>query len=243
MNLERSSREVPSSKVHKRHVLLLIEDDRELSQLMQRYLSQHGYDVEAVYDGRQGLARAISGKVDAVILDLMLPELAGMEVLVQLRRRSSIPVIVLTALATPDARVAGLRAGADDYLCKPFAPEELHERIRAVLRRCGYTMPLASRKVEVGGISLNPSTREVKLNGETVALTSAEFDLLDILMRSAGRVVSREEISTVVYQRESTAYERSIDVHISHLRKKLERNGEVLIRAVRGVGYLLKAGE
>ena len=243
MSVERLTRETTSARLPKRHSLLLIEDDRELSQLMQRYLSQNGYEIEAVYDGRQGIARAMAGKVDAVILDLMIPEIDGMEVLVQLRRRSSVPVIVLTALATPEARVAGLRAGADDYLCKPFAPEELLERVRAVLRRSGYSIPLAGRKVDVGGISLDPATREVQRDGVPVLLTSAEFDLLDILMRSAGRVVSREEISTVVHHREPTAYERSIDVHISHLRKKLEREGELLIRAVRGVGYLFKAAE
>jgi two-component system response regulator CpxR len=243
MSVERVRRPPTQATTPKHHSLLLIEDDRELSGLMQRYLSQHEYEIEAVYDGRQGLARAIAGKADAVILDLMIPELPGLEVLVQLRRRSSIPVIVLTALATPEARVAGLRAGADDYLCKPFAPEELLERVRAVLRRSGYLVPLASRKVIVGGISLDPATREVLRDGVSAALTSAEFDLLDILMRSAGRVVSREEISAVVYQRESTAYERTIDVHVSHLRKKLEREGELLIRAVRGVGYLFKAAE
>lgn len=241
MSVERQARETSSpSRAPRRHSLLLIEDDRELSQLMQRYLSQNGYEVEAVYDGRQGLARAIPGRVDAIILDLMLPELPGMELLIQLRRRSSVPVIVLTALATPEARIAGLRAGADDYLCKPFSPDELLERVRAVLRRSGHSMPLPNRRVQVHGISLNPATREVERDGRSVPLTSAEFDLLDILMRSAGRVVSREEISTVVYQRESTAYERSIDVHISHLRKKLERSGETLIRAVRGVGYLFR---
>src|SRR5262245_20887677 len=157
MSVERLVRESTQPRIGRRHSLLLVEDDRELSQLMERYLSQSGYQVDVVHDGRQGLARAISGKVDAVILDLMIPELPGMELLVQLRRRSSIPVIVLTALATPEARVTGLRAGADDYLCKPFAPEELLERIRAVLRRSGYLVPLASRQVIVGGISLDPA--------------------------------------------------------------------------------------
>jgi two-component system response regulator CpxR len=219
----------------------LIEDDRELSQLMKRYLSKAGYDVEVVHDGRVGLARAIPGKCDAIILDLMLPELSGMEVLVQLRRRSRVPVIVLTALATPEARIAGLRAGADDYVCKPFAPEELLERIRAVLRRSGYSIPLASRRVSIRGITVDQATREVDRDGVPIALTPVEFDLLDILLRSAGRVVSRDEISNLIYQREPIAYERAIDVHISHLRKKLEREGEVLIRSVRGVGYLFKA--
>jgi two-component system response regulator CpxR len=221
-------------------LLLLIEDDRELSQLMKRYLFQHGFEVEAVYDGRHGLARALANKIDAVILDLMIPGLSGMELLIQLRRRSQIPVIVLTALATAEARVAGLRSGADDYLCKPFAPEELLERVRAVLRRSGRSVPVANRKVRVRGICLNPATREVERDGVRVPLTSAEFDLLDILMRSAGRVVSRDEISAVVYQRESTPYERSLDVHISHLRRKLEREGEELICSVRGVGYMFK---
>src|SRR5262245_46366293 len=157
-SIERVPRARTQVKNPKRHSILLVEDDRKLSELMQRYLSKNGYEIEAVYDGRHGLARAIAGKADAVILDLMMPHLHGLEVLVQLRRRSSIPVIVLTALATPEARIAGLRAGADDYLCKPFAPEELLERVRAVLRRSGYPVPLASRQVIVGGISLDPAT-------------------------------------------------------------------------------------
>jgi two-component system response regulator CpxR len=240
MSVEQFTREQTQARSPKRPSLLLIEDDRDLSRLMKQYLSNNGYDIEAAYDGRHGFARAITGKVDAVILDLMIPEIPGMEVLVQLRRRSRVPVIVLTALTTPEARVAGLRAGADDYLCKPFAPAELLERISAVLRRFGYSVPLASRRVDVGGISLDPATREVQRDGVPVPLTSTEFDLLDILMRSAGRVVSREEMTIVMHQRESTAYERTIDVHISHLRKKLELDGEMLIRAVPSIGYLFK---
>jgi two-component system response regulator CpxR len=221
--------------------VLLIEDDKEFAALMSSYLSQHGYDIDPVHSGRTGLSRALLGRYDLIILDIMLPHLSGMEVLRQLRRRSRVPVIILTALAAQEARIAGLQAGADDYLCKPFAPEELLERMRAVLRRSGHPISLQSEVIQVRGIRLNPGTREADRGGVRIELTSAEFGLLDILMRSAGRVVSRDEFASVLYQRETTPYERALDVHISHLRKKLEKPGETLISAVRGVGYVFKA--
>jgi two-component system response regulator CpxR len=167
-----------------------------------------------------------------------LPMLDGFEVLRQLRQRSAVPVIMLTARISQQERIAGLESGADDYLPKPFEPGELVARVRAVLRRAGHLYPVRRNLVQIGDIELNPGTREVRRAGTRIALTSVEFDILDILMRSAGRVVSRDEIATVLYQRELTPYERSVDVHISHLRKKLERAGTEIIRTVRGVGYL-----
>lgn len=224
-----------------RHSLLVIEDDRELAGLMSRYLGQHGFDVERVSNGRTGLSRAFSSPCDLIILDLMLPHLPGMEVLKQIRRRSDVPILILTALSAPEERIAGLQAGADDYLCKPFAPEELLARLRAVLRRTGHFIAPTLNAVSVRGIMLNASTREATRDGVRLPLTSAEFDLLDLLLRSAGRVVSRDELATILYHRETTPYERALDVHVSHLRKKLERPGETLICAVRGVGYQFKA--
>jgi two-component system response regulator CpxR len=170
----------------------------------------------------------------------MLPVLDGFELLKQIRRRSSVPVILLTARTAQTDRIAGLNAGADDYLPKPFGPEELLARMRAVLRRAGQgTAP--SEVAEAGGVRVDSQTREVWVEGEIVDLTAIEFDILDFLVRSAGRAVSRNELAAVLYQRESTPYERSLDVHISHLRKKLERGDRVQIRTVRGVGYFFAA--
>jgi two-component system response regulator CpxR len=172
----------------------------------------------------------------------MLPVLNGSELLAQIRRRSSVPVIMLTARTEQEDRIAGLDAGADDYLPKPFGPEELLARIRAVLRRAGYTGSAKSPLIEVAGLRLNSQSREVWLDDQPVELTSIEFDILDLLARSSGRIVSRDELTAALYQRESTPYERSLDVHMSHLRKKLERGDRPLIRTVRGVGYLFSSG-
>src|SRR5207244_4383971 len=168
------------------------------------------------------------------------PGLDGFEILHQLRRRSPVPVIMLTARIAQADRIAGLEAGADDYLPKPFGPEELLARIRAVLQRARQ-MPASPEQVEINGVRLNPATREVWRGAARVDVTSAEFDVLDVLMRSAGRVVSRDQLAAVLYQREATPFERSVDVHVSHLRKKLEMKDRELIRTVRGVGYLFCA--
>src|SRR5262249_7218490 len=150
----------------------------------------------------------------------------------------SVPVIMLTARTGQPDRIAGLNAGADDYLPKPFGPEELLARIRAVLRRAGRPAGARAQVVETGGLRLNWQTREVWRDNQPVELTSIEFDILDLLVRSSGRIVSRDELSAALYQREATPYERSLDVHMSHLRKKLQRGNRSLIRTVRGVGYL-----
>jgi len=225
------------------NTILLVEDDTELTSLMIDYFAQHGFAVEAAHDGRTGLARALEAAFDLIILDVMLPVLDGFEVLRQLRKRSSTPVIMLTARISQVDRVAGLNAGADDYLPKPFGPEELLARIRAVLRRAGHTDAAPPQTVESAGIRLDPATRQVWSVGEVVDITSIEFDILEILVRSAGRTVTRDELTAVLYQRRATPYERSLDVHISHLRKKLERDDRSLIRTIRGVGYQFMAGE
>jgi two-component system, OmpR family, response regulator CpxR len=217
--------------------VLLIEDDAELSSLMTDFFAHHGFRIEAVSDGRRGLLRSTEGRFDIVILDVMLPGLNGFEVLHQLRKRSSTPVIMLTARTGKQDRITGLDSGADDYLPKPFEPEELLARIRAILRRAGKEAP-KPEIVEAGGVSLNAVAREVRRGNYEVEITSVEFDILEALMRSAGRVVSRDELAAVLYKRESTPFERSLDVHISHLRKKLETGARHLIRTVRGIGYL-----
>jgi two-component system response regulator CpxR len=222
--------------------ILLIDDDSELCSLMGEFFSGHGFGLEAVHDGRSGLARAFEGGFDVIILDVMLPVLDGFEVLAQMRRRTSVPVIMLTARIEQADRIAGLDAGADDYLPKPFGPEELLARIRAVLRRAGHAASSKAQVIEAGALRLNSQTREVWRDNERIDVTSIEFDILDLLARSSGRVVSRDELAAALYQRESSPYERSLDVHMSHLRKKLERGGRALIRTVRGVGYMFAGG-
>jgi two-component system response regulator CpxR len=206
---------------------------------MRDYFAQHGFEAEAVHDGRTGLARALEGRFDLVILDAMLPVLDGFEVLRQLRKRSSVPVIMLTARTSRPDRVEGLNAGADDYLPKPFGPEELLARMRAVLRRAGHAQSAPERIAEAAGLRLDPRTRHVVYFGDPVEITAIEFDILELLVRAAGRTVTRDELTAALYQRPATPYERSLDVHISHLRKKLERNGRTPIRTIRGVGYQL----
>ena len=216
--------------------MLLIEDDTDLCALMRDYFAHHDFQVEAVNDGRTGLARALDGGFDLIILDGMLPSLDGFEVLRQIRKRSATPVIMLTARTARTDRLTGLNSGADDYLPKPFDPEELLARMRAVLRRSGAAV-VTPQLVEAGEVRLNSQTREAWFAAERLDVTMIEFDILDVLVRSAGRVVSRDELTAALYQRKATPYERSLDVHISHLRKKLERENRNPIQTVRGVGY------
>ncbi len=220
--------------------VLLIDDDQELCELMFEFLVTRGIAVEVIHDGRRGLARALSDEHDLILLDVMLPGLEGFEVLRQVRRRSTIPIIMLTARTAREDRVAGLDSGADDYLPKPFEPEELVARMRAVLRRSGRGVTQVSEVLEVNGVRLVPGTREVHCEGQPVEITTTEFDILEILIRSAGRIVSRNEMSSAIYRRPASAQDRSLDVHVSHLRKKLGELG-LLIRTIRGVGYLFCA--
>ena len=221
--------------------ILLIEDDTDLCCLMRDYFAEQGFRIEASHDGRHGLARSIDGAFDLIILDVMLPSLDGFEVLRQLRKRSETPVIMLTARTAESDRVAGLNSGADDYLPKPFGPEELLARIG---RCCG-----APEKRGLRRKPLRPAERNrIRKSGRhgwqdgPLELTALEFDILEILVRAAGRTVSRDELTGALHQRRSTPYERSLDVHISHLRRKIERENQVLIRTVRGVGYQFAGG-
>jgi len=218
--------------------ILLVDDDADLCALIADVLSGSGFAVESVHDGRRGLARALEGSFDLILLDVMLPVLDGFEALRQLRRRSAVPVIMLTARSAEHDRVVGLNAGADDYLPKPFGSEELLARIRAVLRRSGQAAPGERQVTVVKNLRLDHGTGKVSVGDEPLALTATEFAILELLVRSAGRAVSREEVCAVLYQRPSNPSERSLEVHVSHLRKKLEGTG-IVIRPVRGVGYLL----
>jgi two-component system response regulator CpxR len=220
--------------------ILLIDDDEELCALMTDFFARHGFHIESAHDGSAGLALAFDKRFDLIILDIMLPVLDGFELLTQIRKRSTIPVIMLTARTAQSDRVAGLDSGADDYLPKPFGPEELLARIRAVLRRAGYAATLQPPIYESGGIRLNLQTRQAWNRTVPVEMTSTEFDILELLVRAPGRIVSRDELTAALYQRRATPFERSIDVHISHLRKKLTKNGGLCsIVSIRGVGYLL----
>jgi len=230
----RASREPENSSP----ALLLVDDDAELCELMVEFFSQHGFRVESVQDGRRGLARALERRFALVLLDVMLPSLDGFEVLHQLRQQSSVPVIMLTARTEQQDRISGLNAGADDYLPKPFGPEELLARIRAVLRRTRQAGLRSTGILQAGRFKLDSAAHQVWREATRLELTSIEFDILSLLMRSAGRAVSRDEIAGVLYHREALPFERAIDVHVSHLRKKLEHQGQSAIQTIRGVGYL-----
>ena len=177
---------------------------------------------------------------DLILLDVMLPGLDGFELLRQIRRRSHVPIIMLTARTTKADRIAGLDAGADDYLPKPFDPDELTARMRAVLRRAGRFAARELETLEVNGVKISAGSREAWSEGRPLELTTIEFDILDLIARSAGRVVSRHELTAVIHQRPASPLDRSLDVHVSHLRKKLGQRGD-LILTVRGVGYLFRA--
>jgi two-component system, OmpR family, response regulator CpxR len=220
--------------------ILLIDDDIELCELMREFFDQHGIRLEAVHDGRRGLAQALHGGHDLILLDVMMPGLDGFELLRQVRRRSPIPVIVLTARTAQADRILGLDAGADDYLPKPFGPEELLARVRAVLRRVDASWQVRAEVLELGPVRVAPATREAWCDERPLGLTSIEFDILELLVRSAGRAVSRDEVMTILHQRRITPFDRSLDVHVSHIRKKLGRRG-AMIRTVRGVGYFFGA--
>jgi two-component system response regulator CpxR len=218
--------------------LLLIDDDAELCALLGEFLTREGFTVDCEHEGNRGLERAGQPGVDLVVLDVMLPGIDGFEILRRLRTHSKVPVIMLTARGEDVDRIVGLEIGADDYLAKPFNPRELAARIRAILRRYEARPAAPAGRIEVNGIVLDPANREVYSGGKPIELTTFEFDILEMLMRSAGRVLSRDALMENFYNRKATPFDRSIDMHISHLRKKLER-GESIIKTIRGVGYQL----
>lgn len=225
--------------------ILIIDDDMGLCDLLTEYLSAEGFSVEAVYDGEEGEKRALSGGHDLVVLDVMLPRVNGFELLRRLRAGSSVPVLMLTARGDDVDRIVGLEMGADDYLPKPFNSRELVARIRAVLRRYrqepgGPAEKTPSPKLKVDDVEIDPSTMEVLCRGKPIELTAVEFRLLESLLRGVGRILPREELTEAVLGRTLSPYDRSIDVHISKLRRKLgnKANGAERIRSVRNAGYL-----
>jgi two-component system response regulator CpxR len=220
-----------------RMAILMVDDDQELCALMREFLEREGFALVTELDGAAGLRRILETPFDLVVLDVMLPSLDGFEVLRRVRRRSDVPVILLTARGGPTDRLEGFDAGADDYLPKPFAPAELLARMRAVLRRTEGGRRAAGADLQVGPIRVAPSTRQAWRDGQPLDLTDTELEILELLVRASGRVVARDEIFSALYQRQPSPFERSVDVHVSHLRKKLGADGDRLVRTVRGVGY------
>ncbi|MCD6734790.1 MAG: response regulator transcription factor [Burkholderiaceae bacterium] len=221
--------------------VLLVDDDVELTELLREYLQREGFDTDAVHDGEAGVARALDGGYDIVVLDVMMPRLDGVETLRRIRTASRVPVLMLTARGDDVDRIVGLELGADDYVPKPCTPRELAARLRAILRRArpageagGADEPLAA-----GPLSLWPGRRLAHWHGEALALTSTEFSLLEALVRQAGRVVGKAELSEQALGRPLARFDRSIDVHVSSLRQKLGQrdDGRSWIETVRGRGY------
>jgi DNA-binding response OmpR family regulator len=219
--------------------VLVVDDDKELCELVAEFLEPEGFDVEAVHDGKLGLNKAVGGGYDLIILDIMLPALNGLDVLRKIRAVSSVPVLLLTARGADLDRIVGLELGSDDYLPKPCNPRELVARIRAILRRASADPRSTQTVLTIGDVELDPGRRTVLRGEENVELTATEFKLLEMLMRSAGVVVTREQLSELILGREFVPFDRSLDVHVSKLRKKLGFDDTSdPIKTLRGVGYI-----
>jgi DNA-binding response OmpR family regulator len=219
--------------------ILIIDDDRELCALLEDFLQLEGFDTGSVHDGADAIERCKGSEFDAIVLDVMLPRIQGFDVLRRLREFTNTPVIMLTARGDATDRIVGLEMGADDYLPKPCNPRELAARLRAILRRTDQPAEQTSALLEVDSLVASTTERKVSLAGTEIKLTTAEFNILVVLMRHAGEVVNKEMLSQQALGRALTAYDRSIDVHVSNLRKKLTGAERELIKNVRGVGYQL----
>ena len=224
--------------------ILLADDDIELGEMLAQYLGTEGFGVETAHDGETALAMARAGHYDLIILDVMMPRLGGFDVLRELRQRSLVPVLMLTARGEDVDSIVGLELGADDYLAKPCNPRVLVARVRAILRRAAGASaagadPEAPQVLVLGDIEMQTGTRRVYCGGLLVPLTSTEYSVLEVLLRSAGRVVSKSQLSEHALGRELTPYDRSLDMHVSSLRRKLGPlyGQEERIKTVRSVGY------
>ena len=221
--------------------ILLIEDEEKLARMVEMELRYEGYEVVKTFDGRSGLEQALTGNCDLVLLDIMLPQLSGMEVLRRLRRESDIPVIMLTARDSVIDKVSGLDSGADDYITKPFAIEELLARIRAALRK--HSLTKGGTVLTAGPLEMDIDKHTVTVKGQGVELTKKEFDLLRHLLENKGRVLSRENLLDSVWGFDFVGETNSVDVYIRFLRSKIdEAFGIKLIHTVRGVGYVIREG-
>jgi len=222
--------------------VLLIDDDATLTRMLTEFLRGEGFETVAAFNGTEGAVAALDPSLDAVILDVMMPDISGNETLQRIRSKSSIPVIMLTAKGSDDERAAGLEMGADDYIAKPYYARELLARLKAVLRRRPSANPQSPQYFVAGKLRLVPARREVTFDGRILELTASEFNLLETLLRSGDAVATKDELSLNVLGRKREQYDRSVDVHVSNLRKKLYviSNKTLLIETVRTIGYRLK---
>ena len=217
--------------------ILIADDDTELCELLREYLGQEGDDVRLAHDGEQALIESRRPGLDAMVLDIMMPLMNGIDVLRHLRKESELPVIMLTARGEDLDRIIGLELGADDYLAKPANPRELLARIRAILRRSNTHSSVAT--LELGDLVLNQGSRELRCNGQLMDLTSTEFSVIQLLLQRGGEVVEKKDLYLAALGRAPVAYDRSIDMHVSNLRRKLglTSNGAERIETIRGIGY------
>ena len=224
--------------------ILLVDDDVKLSSMVKEYLEPLGYEIETAETGKSGVEKAKNGQFDAVILDVMLPEMNGFEVLKEIRKTSAVPVLMLTALGDESDRIVGLELGADDYLPKTFSSRELLARLRSVIRRSSITkeqMLIDDSEITVRDLIIKPQTRSAILKGETLHLTPIEFDILHYLASSKDRILTRDQLLDEIVGRNFEVYDRSIDVHISSLRRKLgdDPKNPKFIKTIRATGYML----
>jgi len=224
--------------------ILLVDDDTELTALLTRYLERELFHITAVHSAEEGLAEALSGRFQAVILDVMLPGGSGIDILGQIRARSDIPVLMLTAKGDEMDRIEGLETGADDYIPKPCNPRELSARLRSILRR-GRSADVTSALLEIDDVAIDFEKHIVHRSGEELDLTVTEFNILGVLAREAGKVVDKNRLAEQSMQRSLTLFDRSLDMHLSNLRKKLGNapDGTPRIKTIRGVGYMYQAGQ
>ncbi len=234
MNMADASNTAPKPK------LLIVDDDHELCSMLVEYLGPEGFNTETVGSGPAALARLGHGPVDLVVLDVMLPELSGFEVLRRIRALNRVPVIMLTARGEEVDRVVGLEMGADDYLAKPFSPRELVARVRAVLRRVAGDGQAVNGVVQAGPLSIDLRARRAEVNEQDLELTSAELRILELLVRANSKTVTRDDLMTQALGRRLLPTDRSLDTHVSNLRRKLLKvTDRVTVQSVRGTGYAL----
>nr|WP_321461916.1 response regulator transcription factor [uncultured Cohaesibacter sp.] len=220
--------------------VLLVDDDSELTTLLKEYLVEEDFRVYTAEDGRTALKFLSQHSVDIIVLDIMMPQMNGIELLQRIRKTSTVPVLMLTAKGDDADRIAGLNLGADDYVTKPCSPGELLARLRAIMRRVERILP-PMESLQAGNLILHSGKRSAEWNGKPLELTGTEFNLLEVLARSAGQLISKQDISKQAFGRPLTPYDRRIDVHISSVRQKLGKrsDGQSWIQSVRGQGYQL----
>lgn len=226
----------------KKYTVLLIDDDRDFCELLAEYLLREGFETRAAHDGASGYEAASDPSINIIILDVMLPKMNGFDVLKKLKAHTTTPVLMLTAKGDESDQLKGLEIGADDYLPKPCSPRLIVARLRTILRRIEPLPTEASEQLIIGNICVNLATRLTTVNGIFVELTNSEYNILCCLMREVGKIVSKEELSEQGLNRKITAFDRSVDMHISHLRNKLGlmEDDTPKIRTIRGIGYLLE---